>query len=143
MKHGQTDKFNELIYPQSVATNATATGILDTLDANEVQLLVSLDTAATNPTVLKVGEGDTTSAFTDIGALTGDDTTNGFTIPAVDTTNGNLLAFNVDMRKRKRYLQLSCTPGVAQVVSATARLSRRGEELTGATAQGLDTIVNI
>lgn len=142
MKPGASDKFDHMIYPQSVATNATATAHLDTLDADEVQVIVALDTAATNPATLKFGEGDTTAAFTDIAALTGDGAS-GFTIPAVDTSSGNLLAFNIDCRKRKRYLKLSITPGVAQVMSATARLGRRTEETTGATAQNADAVTEV
>ena len=144
MKAGASNKFDHMIFPQSVATSATATAILDTLDVDEVQVAVLLDDAATNPDTITFGEGDTTSSFTDIAVLTGDDTTDGFTIPAVNTDDGNLLIFNIDCRKRNRYLQLSVNPGATQVIAAVASMSRRVEETTGAANQGdADTVVEV
>jgi hypothetical protein len=141
MLRGANDEFTLLILPQTVATGATATGILDCINGDFAQVHWAGDTAATNPAVLKLGEGDTTSAFTDIGVFTGDDTTDGFTIPAVDTSNGVQVVMNVDLRKRKRYLQLSCNPGASQVMSATGRVGRKKSILATAADMGVDAVV--
>lgn len=123
----QNVKTVSVIKPQSVATNATATGVIDRLGYDEVAINVHLDTAAatsSNPAVLKVGEGDTSTAFTDITALVGDGQ-GGFTIPAADTSAPQIIRLNLDARARKRYLQVSLTSaGAAQLAGVTADLNK-------------------
>lgn len=112
-----------VIAPASVATNATATGNIDTLGFNEVKVCVLLDSAAatsSNPATLKLSESDDTVAsnFADVTGFVGD-ATDGFTIPNADTENPQVAELNVDCRARKRYLKVTVTPaGAAQIVGA-------------------------
>lgn len=136
----QNMKFNMLIYPQSVATNATATATVDTEGWDHLQVYVAGDTASSAISTLKLSEGTDTSAATDIDAFTGGNTSVGFTIPSADATNGVSVLLDVDTNARERYIKISCTPGATQVVSATAVLSRGKIGLTStASEHGVDT----
>ena len=78
-----------VIAPASTATNATASGNIDTLGYDEVKVQVLLDSAgatSSNPSVLKLSESDDTvvTNFANITGFVGD-ATDGFTIPAADT----------------------------------------------------------
>jgi len=118
-----------VIAPASTATNATASGVIDTLGYESVKVCVLLDSAAStsnNPAVLKLQDADinTASSFADITAFVGD-ATDGFTIPAADTANPQVVELNVDCRSRKRYLRCLVTPGTAaQIVGAVAVLGK-------------------
>ena len=148
MIHGANDKGVIALKPQSVATNATATGNIDTRGYDFCQLDILLDSAAavsSNPAVLKLAESDDTvvTNFADITAFVGDGT-GGFTVPNADTETPQIVRMNVDLRKnRKRYLRLSATPaGAAQLLAATARLGRGEEIATVAAGMGLAALVN-
>lgn len=124
----QNTKTVVVIKPQSLASSATATGIIDTLGFNEVAINALLDSAAAvtdNPAVLSVAEGDTSTAFTNVTGLVGD-ATDGFTIPNADTANPQVVRMNLDLRKRKRYLKVSVTPSTAgaQGVAIEATLGK-------------------
>lgn len=131
MIHGQNDYEKVLTTPQSVATNATATGEIDTRGYNYAIFTVIRDSAAdvTNkPTTLKIEEGDTTSSYSAITALTGGSSTGNFTIPAASTNSAQLYRICVDLKGRKRYLKTSLTSGGAANISAiTCRLTRAVE----------------
>ena len=69
---------------ESVTNGATATGVVDTLgfDRLMVDLITSTSNAVSNnPSVLKLAEGDTTSAFTNVSGATGDAGSADFDIP--------------------------------------------------------------
>jgi hypothetical protein len=116
--------------PTSVASNATATLIVDTRGYANAQFIVLPATAAATTRVLtlKVGESDNTSTFTDVsGYVGGTNAANGFTLPAEMATAPTAvqpLVLNVDLIGKKRYLQLSYTPGTTVVVGAICNLSR-------------------
>lgn len=117
-----------IVAQTSTATNATASGLVDTLGFDSVSVQVFLDSQAatsSNPATLKLQECDTSNGtFADITGLVGD-ATDGFTIPVADAANPQVLQLHVDMRHRKRYLKLLVTPaGTAQVVGATAVLGK-------------------
>jgi hypothetical protein len=122
-----------LIKPQSVASTATVTGVLDTLGYDEVKVCVLLDSAATtsdNPSTLKLSESDDLTTYADITGLEGD-ATDGFTIPLVSGTLPTVVDLNVDCRARKRYLKLTLTPGEAtMIVGATAVLGKAEQSPT-------------
>lgn len=139
MKHGV------IIKPQSIGTTAV-TGIIDTLGAAQAQILAVLDTAATSVTIttLKVSEGDTTSAFTDITEFTGGTNTGNFTLPTgpgTGTATGQIVGFDIDLRKRKRYLQVSLANSAARLSSVVANLDRLATKPTDASGRGLATLV--
>lgn len=146
MIHGANVKTSYLINAAQVATNATASGTIDTIGFDFLQVDVLLDTQAatsSNPATLKLTEGTNTSATSAIGTFTGDDTSDGFTIPNADTSNAQIVQLNVDLRGRERYQKLSVTPaGAAQIVGAVAKLSRAKEAPVGTTDQNVAAVVN-
>ena len=119
----KTDVF---LQTTALTNGATGTAVLDTLgyDFAAIDLIsTTSDNTTNNPSVLKLGEGDTTASFADITAFVGDGS-GGFTIPAwhTNTTNAKALRFNVDLRHRKRYLQLTVSPLTTQSFTAVAQL---------------------
>lgn len=133
-----------VIAPASTATNATASGNVDTLGYDEVKVCVLLDSAAavtSNPSVLKLSESDDTvvTNFADVTGFVGD-ATDGFTVPAADTDDPQVVELNVDTRARKRYLKVSVTPaGAAQIVGAVAVLGK-AEDSTSAGAEAAASV---
>lgn len=129
MQFNQTTRTIPLA-PTSVASNATATLIVDTAGFDAAQFIVLPQTAGATTRVLtlKVGESDTTSSFTDVtGYVGGTNSAGGFTLPlqmATSPTAVQPLVLNVDLIGKKRYLQLSYTPGTTVVVGAICNLSR-------------------
>lgn len=130
------------ISPTSTTNGATTTGSFDTLGYDYALISVMSTTSndtTNNFSVLSVTEGDTTASYSAIAALTGD---SGFTIPAADTANNQVVAqMRVDLRGRKRYLKLSCTPLTTQTIWATAVLSKADEEPNTATKAGAGVLV--
>ena len=128
MIHAQAKKFIPLA-PASVASNATASLIIDRNGYNEVQFCVlqAAASATTKPITLTVAQGDTTSAFTTItGYNGGTATTNSFITPnaPTDATACPPIILNVDCLGKARYLRLQMTPGTTQVLGAVAVLGR-------------------
>jgi hypothetical protein len=127
----QNTATKNVIAQASTATNATASGVVDTLGFDEVAIDAFLDSAAatsSNPSVLKVQHCDTSDGtFNDITGLVGD-ATDGFTVPAADTADPQIVRMNVDKRSRRRWLKVLITPaGAAQVVGATAVCGKAGD----------------
>lgn len=98
-------------------------------------------------TSLVLTEGDTTSAFSNITEFVGG---TAFTIPVNNLTAQHLSCrFNVDLRKRKRYLQVSMRAAAASSVNtfATVILSRANNSTdanqisTSTSPAGVTTIV--
>ena len=127
MIHAQTVGCSVMIAPQSVATNATATGHIDTKGADYLSvnfLLNSAAAASSNPAVLKLGESDDTvvTNFADISGAVGD---TDFTVPDADTSSAQIVRLNVALQGRKRYIMAYITTaGAAQICSAIGELSR-------------------
>jgi NAD(P)-dependent dehydrogenase (short-subunit alcohol dehydrogenase family) len=119
--------------PASVASTATTTCMFDTIGYDFAVIDVLSGTQATTDaaiTTITLKESDDTVAtnFAAITAFTGaaaTSTSAGFAIPAVTVTgNGAGIHLQVDLRKRKRYLQLNMTPGTTLVMGAEIHLSR-------------------
>lgn len=126
------------IIPISKTNGATAVGeMIDTKGFDYVQIGIVASTAdvvSNTLSVLKIEEGDTTSSVaTFAGAVSGTDytiATNAYT----STTNQNVWSFNVDLRKRKRYLRVSASPQTTMVIAGVAQLSR-AEKLPSTSAE--------
>jgi hypothetical protein len=131
-----------VIAPASTATNATASGVIDTMGYEEVKVCVLLDSAAStsnNPVTLSLTESDDATTYVAIAAFTGD-ATDGFTIPNADTVNAQVVELNVDARARKRYLKVTVTPGTAaQIVGAVAVLGK-AKDSTVAGAEAAESV---
>lgn len=151
--------------PASVASTATTTCQFDTIgyDYAVVDVLVGTQ-ATTDPAITTIkwleADADTnSSSMTAIVALTGGSATStsaGYLIPAVTVTGlgGAAVQFQIDLRKRKRYLQLNITPGTTLVLGAVAKLHRAEQSPLTAAAKsiinkaatnvvGCATIVNV
>jgi len=93
-------------------------------------LLGTFTTTDPTLTTLKFTESDDTvlTNFAAITALTGGtagNTSSNFVIPIAAVTGlGGAIQFQIDLRKRKRYLKLNATPGTTQVLAAIAHLGR-------------------
>jgi hypothetical protein len=131
-----------VIAPASTATNATASGVIDSMGYEEVKVCVLLDSAAStsnNPVTLSLTESDDATTYAAIAAFTGD-ATDGFTIPIADTVNPQVVELNVDCRARKRYLKVTVTPGTAaQIVGAVAVLGK-AKDSTDAGAKAAESV---
>ena len=128
MLYSQNVKYIPLA-PASIASNATATLIVDTKGHAEVSFCVLQAAAAatTKPITLTIGEGDTTSAFTTISGYNGGTaaTNSPQTVEApTSATACPPIILNVDCLGKKRYLKLDMTPGTTQVLGAVAVLGR-------------------
>jgi len=122
----------------SAATTATQSMVIDGKGYDHCNIYVNIGTHATNGTTLatcKVTESDTLTSISSqsaIVALTGGTVTSssvGFVLPTVAAAGpGTIVEFQIDLRKRKRYIGLQITPGATTVlVGAIARLTRSKE----------------
>jgi hypothetical protein len=133
----------------SKTNGATASASFDTLGFDHATIdivLPTADTTTNGPSVLKLSESDdTTTTVTDIAAFTGGTQTSatvGFVITAKTTASANtLLKFNVDLKKRKRYLTLTIVPRTTQIVYALGNMQIAEQEPTQAADAGVDTLV--
>jgi hypothetical protein len=141
MIHSQNARYQIFICDGDVTAGETATGYIDTLGYDYCNISVCATTSndTTNDfTTLTLSEGQTTAAWTAIAAFTGDDTTDGFTIAAADTSNPQVVAvMNVDLTKRERYLYLAISPLTSQAICAMGQLLYADETPTTATNLGV------
>jgi len=142
MKFGSSSA-RSLSPPASYASTATLQHTIDVSGYDEAIWDVEFGTNTTTngaPATFKFLESDITDATgfaTVSGLVGGTNTAGGFTIPAQSALGvGAIVQFQIDLRARKRYLQLQVTPGTsgAQVLSANAQLFR-GEQLPVSAAQ--------
>jgi hypothetical protein len=144
MIHAQNEKDMILICDGDVTNGETATGYIDTLGYDYCTISVCATTSndtTNNFSTLTLSEGQTTAAWTAIAAFTGDDTTDGFTLAAADTSNPQVVArLNVDLTKRERYLYLAATPLTSQAICALARLGYANETPTSAANLGVAVV---
>lgn len=127
----------------STTNGATAQGYVDTLGYDFLTLDVvatTADVVSNSPSVLKLQEGDTTSSFSDIvGARGGTD----FTIPNALTSATNNYKFNLDLRARKRYVQVVVSPRTTQSITVVANLGRAEQSPITATKANALTLVEL
>ena len=129
-----------------IATNATHQQSIDTLGFDYASIDVCFEpvvAAGTNSAVavaLKLQQGDTTSSYSDVSGFVGGTS---FTIPTPSDTNStSVVRFNVDMRGKKRYLNVYATPNAASPVVSVARLGKPEEAPIAASAAGVDVFVS-
>ena len=146
MNHSESTKTIASLGTADTATNATFTHSIDTLGYDYASIDVVFEaTTATSAAValaLKLGHGDTTASYTDLTAFVGGGS-GGFTIPTSSLTGAsNVVRFNVDMRGRRRYLNVSATPVAASVVCAVARLAKAEVGPANASEAGVAAFVS-
>jgi hypothetical protein len=135
-----------------VTNGATASYQFDCIgyDFAAVDVMLSPSNTTSNaPSLVMLSETDTTTSSTsgDIIAFTGKTSTAtnvGFLIPqtGVLTTTGaaNIYRFNVDLRRRKRYLTIRVSPVTTQAISADIRLSKPEGWPINATGVGVQAL---
>ena len=122
------------ILPPAAKVNdgAAAPAVIDTAESSYCEVLVALGAADAAQTTLSVTECDTDNgAFTAITGLVygASQTSDGVTVstlPQAADADG-LFLFNIDLKGRKRFLQLNCTVAdgsAGDYVAAVARLTR-------------------
>jgi len=132
----------------SAATTATQSMVIDGKGYDQCNIMVNIGTHATNGTTIatcKVTESDTATLISSqsaIVALTGGTVTSstvGFVLPLVAAAGrGMIVEFQIDLRKRKRYLGLQITSGATTVhVGAIARLTRSKDSADTATEKSV------
>ena len=130
----------KLLLTSAPDSTQSHTAVIDTLGYDRLALGVAFSTVAqTTPEItIKLGEGDTTSSFTDIEAFVAGGA-GGFTkpTPPTNTSVANTMQFDVDLRTRKRYLLLTVTPFTTKTVTSWATLGRPEQGPLSASADGL------
>lgn len=144
MNNLQAEKQSLLLVPANVTNGATASANLDCKGHKAVDITVAIGafaggTNGASPATIKLSESDDTVA-TNFGDITGATANNTL------TASGSV-RFNVDLRKRKRYLKVTFAPAAngtndAVPVMALARFDRSDEGPTSTSEFG-DTIVKI
>jgi len=114
-----------LILPQEVGITEV-NGTVDTRGYDYAQILLIEDTAAASSvlTQFTLAEGDASNSFTDIEDFTLGDSTHCEAIVAPNMSTGDIVRYDVDLRKRKRYLQIGVASTTARLLTCIAILSR-------------------
>lgn len=146
MNHLESTKTVAKLGTSDTTTAQTFTSSIDTLgyDYASIDVVFEQNAATTDAvaTALKLGHGDTTASYDDLTAFVGGGS-GGFTIPTTSLTSAsNVVRFNVDMRGRKRYLQVSATPIAASVVCSVARLGKAEVGPANASEAGVAAVVS-
>lgn len=128
------------------ATNATHQTSIDTLGFSYASIdvifepVVAAGTASAVAIACKLQHGDTTASYSDVTGFVGGTS---FTIPTPGNTGDtNVVRFNVDMRGKKRYLNVVATPQAASVVCTNARLSKGVNAPVNASDAGVKAFVS-
>lgn len=133
MIHSQASKDAILIEAQSVATNGTATATVNCVGYRYARVLLQLGTAvASNVDVtvtLTESDGTTYTTHADLAMTTA----------APNTSAGQMYAWYLDLRNRKKNLKITYAPNtsVARTAAATINLSRAEQSPVSAADHGL------
>ena len=146
MNHLESTKTVASLGTSDTATNATFTHSIDTLGYDYASIDVVFEATASAAgaaaTAIKLGQGDTSTAFDDITSFVGGGS-GGFTIPGTSLTSAsNIVRFNLDMRGKKRFLRVSATPIAASVVCSVARLGKGDVGPVSAAEVGVSAVVS-
>lgn len=137
--------------PAAIIDNAAATTAeVDTLGFDYAQFYVILGAMDIAVTVMKVTESDTAgSGHADVTGLISGTSANiagsTSTLP-VDTMDNKIYGFDIDLRGRKRYLDLSLTLGdgsAGTYVTVICILSRKELGITTAAERGCQEILRV
>lgn len=147
----QNVKVAEVIAPAAIVDNASWTTVeIDTKGFDYLQIVCHVGATDIAHAALKVQESDTSgSGFVDISGLVfgtstnTDDSTS--TLPSA-TDDNKLFIFDIDLRGRKRYIDLVATAGdgtLGTFMAAWAVLSRGHETPMSASERGASQILRV
>ena len=150
MKKAQTSKLVKITPPAAIANNTSpATSSVDTKGFRYARIVLFLGATDIALTALKVQEADDDSTYSDItGTVMGTDNNTGgsaSTLPSA-TDDNKFFVFEIDLRGRKRYLDLVMTGGdgaAGTYATALAILSRAKVVPDSVTEKGLAAEVNV
>lgn len=146
----QSDKWVRVTSPAAIVDNASlTTASIDTAGYSYARIFVFLGATDIAMTALKVQESDDDSTYADVTGLVYGTSTNiansTSALPSA-TDDNKCFAFEVDLRGRKRYLDLvaTCGDGAAGTyVCAFALLSRAGDAPVTASERGFGDILRV
>ena len=144
-------KWLQVIAPAAIVDNGSfTTNEIDTLGWDYAEIVFSIGATDIAMAALKVQESDTSgSGFVDIDGLdmSGDTDLDGGTAALPSATDDNkLVMFQIDLRGRKRYLDLVATAGNGTngtFASAECRLSRGAEWPSTMAEFGAETVLRV
>ena len=147
----QATKLAIVISPAALKDNAAwTTNEIDTLGWDYLQIVFIMGATDIAVALLKVTDSDTSgSGFTDVtGLIMGTSTnTDGSTSALLSASDDNKIQlFEIDLRGRKRYIDLSATAGdgtAGTYAAAIAILSRAKDAPVTATERGCDEILRV
>ncbi len=144
-------KFAQVIAPVAIVDDASwTTDAIDTLDYDYCTIIFNLGATDIAMAALKVQESDASgSGYADISGATADGGTNfdGTTaaLPSA-TDDGNVIVFQVDLKGRKRYLDLVATAGngsTGTFGSAVAILTKGAVAPESVADAGTETFIRV
>jgi hypothetical protein len=146
----QDMKIENMLAPVAAASDATAVAYLDTIGWDYATIIITHTTDASTSAAwvaCALTEGTNSAAATAIVAFAGADATatdKGWAwatgTNAVSTAD-NTVRFNVDLRKRERYLKVSLTPCQGSKLVGVTGILTRGKQVPGSDAGSVVTDV--
>lgn len=145
------EKYVQVIAPAAIVDDASfTTNEIDTLDFDYATLITSIGATDIAMAALKVQESDTSgSGFADITGADLSSATdidgNATALPSSDDDN-NLIVIQIDLRGRKRYLDLVATAGdgaSGTFASAVCVLSKGAVAPESVSAAGAETLIRV
>lgn len=144
-------KFLQVIAPAAIVDNASFTTIeIDTIGYNYATIIFNLGATDIAMAALKVQESDTTgSGFADISGAdlsSATDIDGAATALPSATDDGNVVVIQMDLRGRKRFLDLVATAGngaTGTFGSAVCVLSQADVAPESVAAAGCETLVRL
>lgn len=144
-------KFEQVIAPAAIVDDASfTTNEIDTLDFDYATIVVSIGATDIAMTALKVQESDTSgSGFADISGAdvsSATDIDGSATALPSATDDNNLVVIQLDLRGRKRYLDLVATAGngsTGTYGSAICVLSKGAIAPESVAGAGAETLIRV
>lgn len=145
------EKYVQVIAPAAIVDDASfTTNEIDTLDFDYATLITSIGATDIAMAALKVQESDTSgSGFADITGADLSSATdidgNATALPSSDDDN-NLIVIQIDLRGRKRYLDLVATAGngsTGTFASAICILSKGAVAPESVADAGAETLIRV
>jgi hypothetical protein len=145
MNHAAANKYVNILDPVSGTGAVTVDNVVDTAGYSYLTVVVSTG-ASSGLTVLKLREGEA-SNMSDAADITGTVIgtaldIDGGTSTLPSASNDEIHVINIDLRGRKRYIDVAATRGGTTLTSILGILSRAGEATNVLADRGVNTMVD-
>lgn len=149
-----TDKLVQAISPVSINGAAATSNVIDRSGFNYLEFIVQFGSIGANVATLKVQESDAISSGTAlnggvdvVGTRVGTDAKDdgaASALPVAATDNNKNWKFEIDLKGRKRYLQVQVTAGAgATLVAGLAKVSQAENVPTLAADKGAAAVMRV